>query len=1030
MDCLNALKNIAIDIASCNQVLLATALVNTESEAGGNHVLRALLDQGSQACFITEAAVQLLRLKKTPASGIITGLGGDKALTSKYVVTVKLRSRGNLDRKIQVTAYVLKNITTFLPERQVQGLDWTELKYLQLADPYFETPKAIDMLLGANVYSQIVQEGIKKSQNGKLIAQKTTLGWILSGSVNDPFNRNDGDPPKISVMHAKVTETDILKQFWELEEERYSTKSMWTEEEKRCEEIFVTTTKRTDEGRYIVKLPFRDSQPGCLGGDSRQIAVTKFKTLEKRLSKNSELKEKYTEVINEYLHLGHMRAITKDDMKKNEAVYLPHHAVIRNDKTTSKVRVVFNASSKNNLGVSLNDNLMIGPKLQSDLRHTVIRWRVHPIALVADIIKMYRQVRIAEEDTMFQRIVWRDSPETEIQDYELLTVTFGTASAPYLAVRALNQVSLDEGTNFPLASSRVLQSFYMDDLMTGCVSVEEGMEIYRQMTALLSKGGFQLQKWNSNSKDLLDQIQNNENQEKDMHKQIPEFQNKQKQRTQKINKLDNEDKMIEDMENIKDKKDIEIKTENTTKVLGLTWDRSEDQFRYSVNLPHTTPGPETKRSVLSVIARLYDPLGWIAPSIIVAKMFIQKLWLAGVNWDEPISEELRSEWVTYRNELEQLTKVQVPRWLGISTTDSEIELHGFCDASKLAYAAVVYLRIVDSAGNRQVSLLAAKTRVSPIKQVSIPRLELCGAALLSRLLAEVADVLSISKNNIRAWTDSTVVLSWLNSHPSRWKTFVANRVAEILTTMDSAQWYHVSSKENPADCASRGLQPGLLAENELWFSGPQFLREQTIKYKKPTNVKVHLEEAISAAKELQQLNRMQRDVAEYLATNGTEWHFIPPHAPNFGGLWEAGVKATKFHLKRAIGESTLTFEEMCTLLSQIEACLNSRPISIDSSDPSDPRPLTPGHFLIGGPLIAIPEVKDYLTSNSPHPQAVAPLTHTKESINSHLIHEPKLDATHQSHTRWQHQYVTAKAQVKHANLNRTNGAFRNLHYIL
>ncbi|XP_045783685.1 uncharacterized protein LOC123879835 [Maniola jurtina] len=883
MDCLNALKNIAIDIASCSQVLLATALVNTESEAGGNHVLRALLDQGSQACFITEAAVQLLRLKKTPASGIITGLGGDKALTSKYVVTVKLRSRGNLDRKIQVTAYVLKNITTFLPERQVQGLDWTELKYLQLADPYFETPKAIDMLLGANVYSQIVQEGIKKSQNGKLIAQKTTLGWILSGSVNEPFNRNDGDPPKISVMHAKVTETDILKQFWELEEERYSTKSMWTEEEKRCEEIFVTTTKRTDEGRYIVKLPFRDSQPGCLGGDSRQIAVTKFKTLEKRLSKNSELKEKYTEVINEYLHLGHMRAITKDDMKKNEAVYLPHHAVIRNDKTTSKVRVVFNASSKNNLGVSLNDNLMIGPKLQSDLRHTVIRWRVHPIALVADIIKMYRQVRIAEEDTMFQRIVWRDSPETEIQDYELLTVTFGTASAPYLAVRALNQVSLDE--------------------------------------------------------------------------EQAKTENKKKK------KLDNEDKMIEDMENIKDKKDIEIKTENTTKVLGLTWDRSEDQFRYSVNLPHTTPGPETKRSVLSVIARLYDPLGWIAPSIIVAKMFIQKLWLAGVNWDEPISEELRSEWVTYRNELEQLTKVQVPRWLGISTTDSEIELHGFCDASKLAYAVVVYLRIVDSAGNRQVSLLAAKTRVSPIKQVSIPRLELCGAALLSRLLAEVADVLSISKNNIRAWTDSTVVLSWLNSHPSRWKTFVANRVAEILTTMDSAQWYHVSSKENPADCESRGLQPGLLAENELWFSGPQFLREQTIKYKKPTNVKVHLEEAISAAKELQQLNQIQRDVAEYLATNGAEWHFIPPHAPNFGGLWEAGVKATKFHLKRAIGESTLTFEEMCTLLSQIEACLNSRPISIDSSDPSDPRPLTPGHFLIGGPLIAIPEVKDYLTSN-------------------------------------------------------------------
>ncbi|CAK1594262.1 unnamed protein product [Parnassius mnemosyne] len=1047
-------------------------------------------------------------------------------------------------------------------------------------------------------------------------------------------------------MHAQINEHDILKQFWELEEQPRSTKSMWSEEEQKCEEIFTSTTKRTTEGRYIVKLPFRDNQPRCLGGGSRKIAVTKFKALEKRLSKDLELKKNYTEVINEYLQLGHMRRLRKDNNKINEAVYLPHHAVVRKDKTTTKVRVVFNASSKNNYGVSLNETLMIGPTLQADLRHLVMRWRIDPIVLVADVIKMYRQVRVAEDNTKFQRIVWRENPESEIEDFELLTVTFGIASAPYLAVRVLNQISLDEGKNFPLAAPRVLQAFYMDDLMTGCCDVKEGLEVYKQMTDLLARGGFKLQKWNSNNEELLSQISINEkladmNEEdtpnKDMLKEYKQRREMQEGNIQDIQNI----LKLKETESLKDNKEIEVKTENTTKILGISWDRREDHFRYSVNLPKTTTGPETKRTILSIIARLYDPLGWIAPSIILAKMLIQRLWLAGTSWDELIPADLLQDWNTYRNELPQLTSVRVPRWLGTSTTDTNTELHGFCDASKSAYAAVVYLRVVDCDGNTKVSLLTAKTRVAPIKQISIPRLELCGAVLLTQLLTEVAEVLNINKRNIKAWIDSTVVLAWLNSHPSRWKTFVANRVSKILTSLNSSQWYHVSTKENPADCASRGVQPEALAGNALWFFGPNFLREKTenIPYKRPMNLKINLEEAIKshinvisddaifqkfsslqrllrviaycrrfnrknkcterksyltkteidhalmccikkvqkeefgeeylqlkekgllskssklkslcpyldnndimrvsgrlqnsqlpaqtkypiilphsayftklviseahqntlhggvqlmvnylrtmywiigvknlakqhvrrcvtcvrqnakvqnpfmgslpavrctparaflhsgvdyagpinirttkgrghhshkgyiclficmstraihleavndmstqaflaafrrfvarrghctqiwsdngttfvgASRELEQLKTNKEGLATYLESHGTEWHFIPPHAPNFGGLWEAGVKSTKLHLKRVIGESTLTFEEMSTLLSQIEACLNSRPITVDSSDPSDPLPLTPGHFLIGGPLIAVPEFNDYLESN-------------------------------------------------------------------
>lgn len=1181
-------------------ILLATALINAQSKSGDFQVIRALLDQGSQASFVTEDVVQLLRLKKQPAKGIISGLGSDKTIMSKSMVTIVVQSLTEPDFKLEIKPYVLKNITSYLPNRKVNSMKWVELKGMRLADPEYDSPNKIDILLGADVYSRILKDGVKRAPSETAIAQNTTLGWILSGVVTSKETLEQSD--HITVTHAHhVHEDEILKRFWEIEEQLDTEERFLTEEEQRCEKFYSDTTKRREDGRYVVKLPFREDKTLCIGGSSREIAVKRLKGLERKFTQDVKLKEEYTEVINEYLRLDHMQPVKENHEKREAAVYLPHHAVIREDKTTSKVRVVFDASCKNSTGVSLNDELMIGPTLQPDLRHIILRWRFHPIALVADIVKMYRQVRIAEEDQSFQRIVWRDNPDSQIQDYELLTVTFGTASAPYLAVRSLQQVAYDEGNHFPLVKAKVLESFYMDDLLTGCQSTEEGVELYKQISEMLKRGGFDLQKWNSNDKQLLKEISENKPRERTM--------------TEK-----------------EEERRVEIKLEPTVKILGLTWDRDDDELKYSVKLPERT-GPETKRTVISDIARLFDPLGWIAPSIIIAKTFIQKLWLSGINWDEELPTELLKEWLTYRTQLVQLTKFRIPRWLR-TETDKTVELHGFSDASKMAYSAVVYVRTINCDGIVHVSLLTAKTKVAPIKQRSIPRLELCGAWLLTQLLMEMARVLNIPKENLHAWTDSTIVLAWLNKHPSHWKTFVANRVSDILTRLDACQWSHVPTKENPADCASRGVLPTDLAENILWLNGPRLLKQNTVIYLKPKELKTELEQSVKsyvgavekesdywskfsslkkllkiiaycrrlltyrkgvkrprhltkveldealncvirqyqrqefiletlelqekacvtskdskikslspylddqsvmrvggrlqgslleentkhpiilahdshltklmvadahektmhggsqlmmtylrtgywivgvrrlvkkhirncitcvknraelknqymgslpsmrvtparafynsgvdyagpinirtskgrghksykgyiclfvcmatraihlevvsdmttpgfiaafrrfvarrghcsrlwsdngtnfvgAAKELQHLVDIQPAIIEYLETNGTEWHFIPPHAPNFGGLWEAGVKSTKFHLKRVIGDTTLTFEEMSTLLSQVEACLNSRPMTfVNSEDPGEPEPLTPGHFLIGEPLVAVPD---------------------------------------------------------------------------
>ncbi|XP_063838111.1 uncharacterized protein LOC135087201 [Ostrinia nubilalis] len=618
-----------------NQVLLATALVNAESRNGSNQVLRALLDQGSEGNFVTESTVIDLKLKKSPIHGTISGLGGDNGLVSK--------------------------------------------------------------------------------------AMATSLGWILSGIVSSPVNQ----ARSVVALHCQLHEGDeLLKKFWEIESGMDLTKEQtYTEDERKCEEIFTKTTTRDKEGR----------------GKTRDIAEKRLQSLERRFEKSEKFHKSYKEVIEEYIELGHITEVQKPDVNRNESVYLPHHAVIREDKDTTK----------------------------------------------------------------------RDE-SGDIKDYKHLRVTFGTASAPFLAVRTLQQVAIDEGTEYPIAAELVPQKFYMDDLMCGCEDVNEGMEIYGQMKGLLRKGGFQLQKWASNDEQLMKLIEKEEKKEEKKNG------------------------------NQESKERINIKMDEIMKILGLTWERRADNFRYKVNIPDLQL-PITKRKIIADISRLFDPLGWITPCIILAKAMIQKLWITGIGWDEEVPKELMKEWCAYRNELMSITDVKIPRWVETRANDVKRELHGFCDASKIAYAAVVYLRIIDSDGIVHVTLIAAKSKVAPIKQVSIPRLELCGAVELTRLLIDVGRVLKIESSNVHAWTDSTIVLAWLNSLPSRWKVFVANRVSEILTSMNPYQWSHVKTSENPADCASRGVSPANLINQSLWFSGPSFLRSKKVEYKKPTEIETEME---------------------------------------------------------------------------------------------------------------------------------------------------------------------------------------------
>jgi hypothetical protein len=271
----------------------------------------------------------------------------------------------------------------------------------------------------------------------------------------------------------------------------------------------------------------------------------------------------------------------------------------------------------------------------------------------------------------------------------------------------------------------------------------------------------------------------------------------------------------------------ELQDDQSVSTLGLTWDTRADMFLFNVKIP--LPAPVlTKRKVISYIARIFDPLGLVGPVIVTAKMFMQRLWKLKTDdnqtyeWDRPLPSKMQDEWKAYHTVLDVLSQLRIPRF--VSFTGSRIQLHLFSDASELAYGACCYARS-ESDDRIYTQLVCSKSKVAPLAtKHSIARLELCAAVLSTRLLQKVNRSVRFSAE-VFFWSDSTTVLQWLASSPSRWKTFVANRVSTIQSNTVGHTWRHIPGNENPADELSRGLTPTELRNQSRWWNGPSWLSE-------------------------------------------------------------------------------------------------------------------------------------------------------------------------------------------------------------
>lgn len=693
------------------QSILSTMQFNVMDANGELQLCRALLDSGSQDHYVTTRFAHKLGLKLHDTHVSVVGIS-DKVTIVKHQLFADISSTYEKYEQKGIKCLVMPKITGLLPGRPINVKKLSIPPECYLADPAFHTPAEVDMLIGNKFFYNLQHPELIELPGG-IEFKHTKFGWILSGgfTVASPSMRSSSFLSSFSSQcHVGIEEVDAkLERFMEIENVGTS-KKVLSAEEKYCEELYQRTTKRDENGRFIVQLPCKSNIKDL--GNNYDNARRQFFYQEKKREQDEELNKMYVDYMEEYISSRHMEPV--DPSLKHEGYYLPQHGVKKITSTTTKMRPVSNASCKSETGLSLNDCLCVGPTVQPESFDILIRFREKPYVLKADIEKMYRQVFVEPTQRKYQKVLWRRKSTDPLNHFQANGLVFGMAPSAYLGTRSINQIGMDNEEAFPIASQIIMDSFYVDDLMFGCESIEEGLQLRNQIRLMLSKSCMPSRKWASSDNRLLEKL------------------------------------LPQELEEVEDES-------TSIKTLGLNWFPHHDQL--SLNIKPMKDGNEVLVNRHAVIAN-------------------------------PV----------------------------------RVEFHGFADASEEGYGAVIYIRSLDTIGNIQVTLICSKSRVSPPKQKSIARLELCAGVLLIKLMARIIEVSSLTPDEILLWSDSMIVLYWILTDASKLSVFVGNRVALIQELIKKFKliWNHIRGEWNPADVISRGRFPEEISQSEPWWNGPSF----------------------------------------------------------------------------------------------------------------------------------------------------------------------------------------------------------------
>ena len=801
-------------------VLLMVSMVYSKGQG-----ITTLWDPGSDVTMITFSAAAKLGLRGRDISLSVTKLGNKtETINSKeYVVPLKDRD-GNL---WSITAYGISEITSPVGKVDVSKVVnlFRNIKLSELERPSGE----IELLVGSDWCPLMpqVQQSVGKLQlmdnkfglclrgSHPLLKFSGDNGYNASKMVNHVSCRPNLEP--INVEESLYNKTDIAK-FFEIESLgthcsprcggckcgscAEGNKDFTLKEERELAQISEGLTYQKEKKRWSVRYAWI-KDPKELPNNVA-VAVAMMKSTEKKLKG---LGPVYTNLYNEGIEdminrkVARKLSISEINNYKGPVFYLHHHEILKPESESTPLRIVFN-SSLNYKGHKLNDYWAKGPDMLNELLGILIRFRQGLIAVAGDLSKMYNAVELELLEQHTHRFVWRGGNEGKAPEhYALSALGFGDRPSGIIAMLALRKTAEIKEEEFPEVKRVIERNTYVDDIVHSVDSKVEAEKLMHDINSVLDEGSFKIKHWIMSGNDTPNEMLN-------------------------------------------------LSTANEEKVLGLNWDPNKDVFSFKIKLnfskkhkkvrekPNLSrselddklPISLTRREVYSQVNAIYDPLGLIVPFTLGAKILMRELIDSkndhSVNdWDEPMSEYMRMKWKNLFLEMFELEKISFCRRVKSVNYIGSPTLVIFSDASMLAYGACAYVRWKLSNGHFETHLLLAKNRIAPTKQLTMPRLEMCGAVVASRIRSTVEKHCDWKFDRVVHITDSAIVRAQIQKESYGFGTFIANRVAEIQSRSNPNEWYWTNSCNNPADMTTRFCHPRLLHGNSMWQEGPDFLKE-------------------------------------------------------------------------------------------------------------------------------------------------------------------------------------------------------------
>ena len=775
--------------------------------AGRNNVapLNVMWDSGAQVTMITFRKAKELDLSGVRSNITIVKIGGEKQLVESRLYEVPLHdTKGNVE---MFRAYGIDQISTPIQASNTEPLaSLFQVDSEQVGRPCGE----IDMLIGFD-YAGFHPE--RQQSIDHLLLMTNRFGMCISGSRGTTQEKT-----QLLVHEAEATVAHI--KF----EDFYNTEALGVACHPRCgscrcgecppggkqytlkEERELTMIEdglELHENKWIAHYPWLKSPTSLPNNYNAAFAM--LRSTEKRLGKSTELAKLYTDQIADMENRGVAKKLSAEDMRmyQGPVYYISHHEVIKPDSMSTPCRIVFNSSARY-LNQTLNDYWAKGPDMLNNLLAVLLRFRENKVAVAGDISKMYHTIAMSEQDQHTHRFLWRKMNEQCKPDvYTMTAVSFGDKPAAAIAAVSLRKTAEMGEEQFPEASNTIKKNSYVDDIIDSFNNHAEAEKITEDIDRVLAMGGFKIKEWEISGESTSE-------------------------RTRGVYTV------------------LEETTANpSSKVLGIVWDSQRDCLRYvaKVNFSqkkrkmHTEPNlaaedaengiPEilTRRVILSLVNGIYDPLGLAAPFVVTAKILLRRLTMEKLDWDDAIPETERDKWVLFFLSMFKMEELTFHRSTKPPNAIGDPSLVIFSDASEEAFGCCAYVRWSTPEG-AESRLLMAKSRLAPVKKITMPRLELNGALMGARVKDFIEKETTMTFKKIYMIVDSEIVRAQIQKESYGFNTFVGVRIGEIRSLTRPDDWYWVDGSVNIADIISRGRQPEDLASDSEWQTGPSFLKDQ------------------------------------------------------------------------------------------------------------------------------------------------------------------------------------------------------------